>query len=48
MVDVQRGPSWAEQSLTALVEADEDDSADLLGALTFNSLAEMAADEKSD
>ncbi len=48
MVDVQRGPSWAEQSLTALVEAEEDETPDLLGALTFNSLAEMAAEETAD
>lgn len=47
-VDVQRGPSWAEQSLTALVEADGGDEPDLLGALTFNSLAEMAAEESGD
>lgn len=45
IVDVQRGPSWAEQSLTALVEADEDGIQDTLGALNFPSLADMAADE---
>ncbi len=43
-VDVQRGPSWAEQSLTALVEADDRDI-DSLGSLNFPSLADMAADE---
>jgi DNA-directed RNA polymerase subunit beta' len=43
-VDVQRGPAWAEQSLTALVEA-EDFGDDALGALNFPSLADMAADE---
>jgi len=41
-VDVQRGPSWAEQSLTALVEADEDEIKDTYGALSFPSLADMA------
>jgi len=44
-VDVQRGPSWAEQSLTALVEADEHELEDALGSLAFPSLADMAADE---
>ena len=44
-VDVQRGPSWAEQSLTALVEADDRDISESLSALTFPSLADMAADE---
>ncbi|AIE86843.1 DNA-directed RNA polymerase subunit beta' [Fimbriimonas ginsengisoli] len=44
-IDVQRGPSWAEQSLTALVEADERGMEDALGALNFPSLADMAADE---
>jgi DNA-directed RNA polymerase subunit beta' len=43
-IDVQRGPSWAEQSLTALVEAAEDrDIDDTFGALNFPSLADMAA-----
>ena len=44
-VDVQRGPSWAEQSLTALVEADDRDLEDNLSSLAFPSLADMAADE---
>jgi DNA-directed RNA polymerase subunit beta' len=44
-VDVQRGPAWAEQSLTALVEADEHELDDPLGALSFPSLADMAAEE---
>ncbi len=44
-VDVQRGPAWAEQSLTALVEADEHGLDDPLGALSFPSLADMAAEE---
>jgi DNA-directed RNA polymerase subunit beta' len=45
-IDVQRGPSWAEQSLTALVEAAEDrDMDDSFGALNFPSLADMAASE---
>jgi len=44
-IDVQRGPSWAEQSLTALVEADERGLDDHMGALNFPSLADMAADE---
>ena len=43
--DVQRGPAWAEQSLTALVEADEHELDDPLGALSFPSLADMAAEE---
>ncbi len=44
-VDVQRGPAWAEQSLTALVEADDFDD-ETLGVLNFPSLADMAADEE--
>lgn len=44
IVDVQRGPSWAEQSLTALVEADGHDD-DMLSSLAFPSLADMAAEE---
>jgi DNA-directed RNA polymerase subunit beta' len=47
-VDVQRGPSWAEQSLTALVEAEDRDLADNLSSLAFPSLAEMAASEIGD
>ncbi len=45
IVDVQRGPSWAEQSLTALVEADDRELEDALSSLAFPSLAEMAAEE---
>jgi DNA-directed RNA polymerase subunit beta' len=45
-IDVQRGPSWAEQSLTALVEAEDRDMDGGLGALAFPSLADMAADEE--
>jgi len=45
-VDVQRGPSWAEQSLTALVEAEDRDLSGGFGSLAFPSLAEMAADEE--
>ena len=46
-VDVHRGPSWAEQSLTALVEAEDRDliSAE---ALDFPSLADMAAEDMDD
>jgi DNA-directed RNA polymerase subunit beta' len=43
MVDVQRGPAWAEQSLSALVEAGEDELEDYTGSLAFPSLADMAA-----
>jgi DNA-directed RNA polymerase subunit beta' len=46
-VDVERGPSWAEQSLTALVEADERDLESGAGALSFPSLADMAAAEEA-
>jgi len=45
-VDVQRGPTWAEQSLQALVEADDRDLEDNLSSLAFPSLADMAADEE--
>ncbi len=48
IVDVQRGPTWAEQSLTALVEADDDELQDNLSSLAFPSLADMAADEDLD
>jgi DNA-directed RNA polymerase subunit beta' len=47
-VDVQRGPHWAEQSLTSLVEAGEDEIKDTYGALSFPSLADMAAEEDED
>jgi DNA-directed RNA polymerase subunit beta' len=43
-IDVQRGPAWAEQSLTALVEA-EDDEMEYGSGLSFPSLADMAAAE---
>ena len=45
IVDVQRGPSWAEQSLTALVEAEDRDLIGSSETLDFPSLAEMAAAE---
>jgi len=44
-VDVQRGPAWAEQSLTALVEASGGPDDDILSSLQFPSLADMAAEE---
>jgi DNA-directed RNA polymerase subunit beta' len=47
-VDVERGPSWAEQSLTALVEAEDRDMGESPGALSFPSLADMAADEAAN
>ncbi|CAN5420722.1 hypothetical protein BH11ARM1_BH11ARM1_04220 [soil metagenome] len=47
-IDVQRGPTWAEQSLTALVEAADDNMDDNFGALDFPSLADMAAEENFD
>jgi DNA-directed RNA polymerase subunit beta' len=46
-IDVQRGPSWAEQSLSALVEAGEDEMDDYSGSLAFPSLADMAAGDIS-
>jgi len=45
-VDVQRGPSWSTESLANLVQADESEIQDTFGALSFGSLAEMAAAEK--
>jgi DNA-directed RNA polymerase subunit beta' len=45
IVDVQRGPTWAEQSLAALVEAEDRDLIGDADALNFPSLAEMAAEE---
>ena len=42
-IDVERGPSWAEQSLSALVEAGEEEMEDYTGSLAFPSLADMAA-----
>jgi DNA-directed RNA polymerase subunit beta' len=47
-VDVQRGPAWAEQSLTALVEASGGPDDDILSSLAFPSLADMAAEEGLD
>jgi DNA-directed RNA polymerase subunit beta' len=48
-IDVQRGPSWAEQSLTALVEAEDRGMDDDMGALAFpTSLADMAAEEEEE
>jgi len=44
-IDVQRGPSWAEQSLSALVEAGEEEMEDFGAGLAFPSLADMAAAE---
>jgi hypothetical protein len=44
-VDVQRGPAWAEQSLTALVEADERDLGGYGDTLSFPSLADIASEE---
>lgn len=44
-IDVERGPSWAEQSLTSLVEADESEIRDSYSSLSYPSLADMAADE---
>ncbi|HEY3781858.1 MAG TPA: DNA-directed RNA polymerase subunit beta' [Fimbriimonadaceae bacterium] len=46
-IDVQRGPSWAEQSLSALVEAGDDELEDFSGSLAFPSLADMAAGDSS-
>ncbi len=43
-IDVQRGPTWAQQSLTALVEA-EDRGIGEFDSLAFPSLADMAAAE---
>jgi DNA-directed RNA polymerase subunit beta' len=47
-VDVQRGPAWAEQSLTSLVSAEDDEPKALYDELAFPSLADMAADEEDD
>ncbi len=47
-IEVQRGPRWAEQSLTALVEADDHELSDFSSTLNFPSLADMAADEDLD
>ncbi len=44
-IDVERGPAWAQQSLTALVEAEDHDFDPTEAALAFPSLAEMAAME---
>jgi len=47
-IDVQRGPSWADQSLTALVEADDDELDSLDDILSFPSLEDMAGEEGLD
>ena len=47
-IEVERGPSWAEQSLTALVEAEEPSMSERDDSLSFPSLAEMAAAEDDD
>ena len=47
-VDVQRGPAWAQQSLQALVQGDEDELAGFDDTLTFPSLADMASDESME
>ncbi len=44
-IDVQRGPTWAQQSLTALVEAEDRGVGNDFDALSFPSLADMAAAE---
>ena len=47
-VSVARGPSWATQSLTSLVEAEEATIGDDIDALAFPSLADMAAASEGD
>ena len=44
-IDVQRGPTWAQQSLTALVEAEDRGIGNDFDSLAFPSLADMAAAE---
>jgi DNA-directed RNA polymerase subunit beta' len=44
-LDVQRAPAWAEQSLTALVEAEDGDLSGLGDGLSFPSLSDMAGEE---
>ena len=44
-IDVQRGPTWAQQSLTALVEAEDRGVGNDFDSLSFPSLADMAAAE---
>ena len=44
-IDVQRGPTWAQQSLTALVEAEDRGLTNEFDSLAFPSLADMAAAE---
>ncbi len=46
-IDVERGPAWAQQSLTALVEAEEGQLRQPEEGLSFPSLAEMAAAEET-
>jgi DNA-directed RNA polymerase subunit beta' len=48
VVDVQRGPSWTEQSLMAMVEATEGEMLTNVDALDFPSLADMAAEEEDE
>lgn len=47
-IEVERGPAWAQQSLTALVEADDHELDPTEAALAFPSLTEMAALEDED
>jgi len=45
-IDVQRGPAWAEQSLTALVEAQEGE--DEYGSLAFPMLSDINLEQFDD
>jgi DNA-directed RNA polymerase subunit beta' len=47
-VSVARGPSWAQQSLASLVEAEEHTMHDDTDALAFPSLADMAAASEAE
>ncbi len=47
-IDVQRGPRWAEQSLSALVQAEDQELSDFPSSLDFPSLADMAAEEDTE
>ena len=47
-IDVQRGPTWAQQSLTALVEAEDRGLTGDFDSLAFPSLADMAAAEDDE
>lgn len=44
-VDVERGPGWAQQSLTALVESGDEELETFEDLLSFPSLADIAANE---